>query len=368
MNNYKDERELLSKPGDTILETIAHLKISQADLAERMGRTPSKINDLISGKEPITIKTAMDLERVLNINAQFWLNRETLYREKLGRIEQQEALEQCIGWLKEQPIKELKKWGYLKTDRSGGELVEDMLQFYAVVSPKQWEAVYIEDYANADFKKSSKFKSSLGAMAAFLRIGEVEMRKIKLPEFDKALFKTQMTNIRQLAFKHPENFAEQLREICREVGVGVVYSASFLGAPISGVARWLGGNPLIQLTDRYKTNDQFWSAFFHEAGHLILHGKKDVFIEDFNGVVINEQKESEANSFSDELLIPSKYLGDIDETITEKEIRILARQIDIHPGILVGRLQRLEIIDYSFANALKLKVDLSEEIFKQGKN
>jgi len=97
----KDERELLSKPGDTILETIGHIKMSQAELAERLGKTPSKVNDIISGKEPITVNTALQLEKVLNIDAQFWLNREMIYREKLSRIEQEEALDECKDWLKQ---------------------------------------------------------------------------------------------------------------------------------------------------------------------------------------------------------------------------------------------------------------------------
>ena len=37
MSKLQDERELLSKPGDTIIETLEHLKMSQAELAERMG-------------------------------------------------------------------------------------------------------------------------------------------------------------------------------------------------------------------------------------------------------------------------------------------------------------------------------------------
>src|ERR1700733_10212215 len=116
-NNLKVERELLSKPGDTILETLEHIKMNQVELAERMGKTPSKVNDIISGKEPITINTALLLEKVLNINAQFWLNREMLYREKLSRLDQEDALQECLDWLGQQPTKELKKCGYLKSER-----------------------------------------------------------------------------------------------------------------------------------------------------------------------------------------------------------------------------------------------------------
>ena len=83
MNKLIDEIELLSKPGDTILETLQCLGISQDKLAERMGRKPSEINGLISGKEPITSATALQLEKNLGIDAEFWKNRERAYREKV---------------------------------------------------------------------------------------------------------------------------------------------------------------------------------------------------------------------------------------------------------------------------------------------
>src|SRR5712675_570322 len=104
MSGLDDERELLSKPGDVVIETLENLKMSQVELAQRIGKTASKINDLISGKEPISVQTAIQLEKALGIDAQFWLNRETLYREKLARIEQEEALEECLDWLRDQPV------------------------------------------------------------------------------------------------------------------------------------------------------------------------------------------------------------------------------------------------------------------------
>jgi Plasmid maintenance system antidote protein len=86
-------KELLSPPGDTIQETIDLMGMRQNELAERMGKTESKINDIIKGKEPITVNTSLQLELVLGIPAKFWLAREANYREELARIEQQEAQE-----------------------------------------------------------------------------------------------------------------------------------------------------------------------------------------------------------------------------------------------------------------------------------
>jgi len=47
------DRSLLSPPGDTIQETIDALGMTQAELAQRMGRPKEKINELIKGKAPI---------------------------------------------------------------------------------------------------------------------------------------------------------------------------------------------------------------------------------------------------------------------------------------------------------------------------
>jgi len=38
--------------------------------------------------------------------------------------------------------------------------------------------------------------------------------------------------------------------------------------------------PSSKLSCRYKVEDIFWFSFFHEVGHVLLHGKRDVFLED----------------------------------------------------------------------------------------
>lgn len=358
MRKLKDERELLSKPGDTILETIEFLKMSQAELAERMGKQSSKIHDIISGKEPITVNTAIQLERVLGIDAQFWLSRESLYREKLTRIEQEEWLEQSKDWLKQQPVKELKKMGFVKSEKATDQ-VHECLQFYGVSSPEQWAAVYIDDYATTQFRKSEVHATALGSMAAWLRIGELKMREIDLPPFSKDDFKKALDPIKKLVLLHPEDFALQLKEICFGVGVALIYSLNFPKAPISGAARWIAGQPVIQLTDRYKSNDHFWFTFFHEAAHILLHGKKDVFIEEFEGVTNDDKKEAEANAFAANTLIQSDFVKEIDtDQIDELTIRKLARKYKTHPAIVLGRLQNLALVPKNFCNHLKLKVIL----------
>lgn len=82
----QDELELLSKPGDTIKETLEAKDIHLLDFALAMSRLPDEINDIINGITPINETIANQLEQVLGVEAQFWLNMEALYREKLQKL------------------------------------------------------------------------------------------------------------------------------------------------------------------------------------------------------------------------------------------------------------------------------------------
>ena len=82
-------KSLISPPGDTLQEHLDFIGMSQAELAERMGRPKEEIIDLIKGREPITTATAFQLEKVLGIPVNFWLNRENTYRNEFYELQQQ---------------------------------------------------------------------------------------------------------------------------------------------------------------------------------------------------------------------------------------------------------------------------------------
>src|SRR5262245_41067714 len=100
-------------PGDTLLETIDALGISQSELAERMGRPKKTVNEIIKAKAAITAETAIQLERVLGVSADFWISLEANYRAALARLEERAALERQQAWLDEIPLRELVQRGWL---------------------------------------------------------------------------------------------------------------------------------------------------------------------------------------------------------------------------------------------------------------
>ena len=66
--------------------------MTQKELAARLGRPAQAINEIIRAKKAITPETAIGLEKVLGIDAQFWTNLESNYRLTLARQRQRDML------------------------------------------------------------------------------------------------------------------------------------------------------------------------------------------------------------------------------------------------------------------------------------
>lgn len=358
------QKSLLSPPGDSIQETIEEIGMSQAELAERIGRPKEKLNDIIKGREPISTETAYRLEKVLGIPAGFWINREAEYRRELYEIEQQERLYAQQDWLKSFPMKEMKKYGWISASKDNNQVVSELLTYYGVASTKEWERIYMDEEVAVAFRISLAHTQSPQAISAWLRKGELEALRLKLADYNESAFKKTLAEIKNLVNQFPQDFAAQLQQLCATCGVAVAYVPTLPKAPISGASRWFRKKPLIQLSGRYKTDDRFWFTFFHEAGHILLHGKKEIFLEDVKGTEIDQSKEAEANDFAAKHLLTETQLQTIIKAapLTSQSITDFANQFNTSPGVIIGRLQHLELIPWSLGNELMQKVELFPEL------
>lgn len=75
----------ISPPGDTLLDVIEERELTVGHLAACLGESEATIKKLIDGKAAITPEIASKLEKVLDIPASFWNNRERNYREALAK-------------------------------------------------------------------------------------------------------------------------------------------------------------------------------------------------------------------------------------------------------------------------------------------
>jgi len=359
INQY--EPDIVSSPGETLQEILEERGITQAELAERTGRPKKTINELIKAKASLTHDTALQLERVLGIPASFWNNLESNYRASLAAQRDREALERQISWLKGFPINRLIDLGWIARRESKTDQVRELLSFFGIASDVQWNEVY--GRPQVSFRRSASFETSPMSLSCWLRRGAIQAERLTCSEFDRERFRDALRTARTLVTEPIGTAGNMLTEICCDAGVAVVIVPELPMCPTSGATYWTTSNKaVIQLSLRHRTDDQFWFSFFHEAGHILLHGKRLVFIE---GEEFEGTEEDEANSFAADVLIPPSLYKRLRKTrkFSKETIRHFASSIGLSPGIVVGRLQHDGVIPHSHCNDLKRKynwTDLTE--------
>lgn len=356
--------EVVSPPGETLRDLLEERGMTQADLVERTGRPTKTINEIIQGKTAITPETALQLERVTGVPAEFWNQREADYRAYLARKKELQAVSEQELWLKQFPLKEMIRRGLIKKYGTVAESVISILNYFGVANVEQWSKFWISK--KLAFKKSLNLDSNVGSIAVWLRQGEIEGEKIQCKPYDRTNLINLLPEIRDLTnISDPNISLIKLQEICAACGVAVVFIKPLPKVPIFGVSSWLSPDKaLVQLSLRLKTADILWFSIFHEIGHILKHGKKDYFVDLDSKLTEKDEKELEADKFAEETLIPSAELNSWlskNKEITVNSILSFSNLLGIMPGILVGRLQHKGIIAYSDFNKLKFKYDFAEK-------
>jgi HTH-type transcriptional regulator/antitoxin HigA len=346
-------------PGETLLETLEALGMTQAELATRIERPLKTINEIVKGKSAITPETALQLEQALGVPAAVWSGLESNYQLALATAREKERLQSFVHWLKTLPTKQLQKKQMITETTDEIELVRSWLKFFGVTTPQALR----HTSTLIAFHRTQAFESDQSALMAWLRLGELEGRSIECRPFDRFRFKQIVEHLRGLTLEtNADRIRGEICERCRSVGVAVVFVSELHGTRVCGAARWLAPDKaLIQLSCRYKVDDQFWFAFFHEAGHILLHGKKEGFLDvKLEGTA---QHEVEASHFAANVLIPKSQIEALSQIkpLTKDRILEFAASVGVSPGIVVGQLQhRKRLVYQTPLNRLKKSIDLCD--------
>lgn len=357
MNDIREfQPEWISPPGDTIADLLEERGWTQSELAKRTSYSKKFINQLIRGKVPLSAEAAFKLEKVLGAPARFWMTREAQYREVLERKKAITAFANEKEWLKTIPYRFMVKNGWISDRGSAGEKVAEVLRYFRVASPDAWKALYSD--MHGAYRRSSAQKGDPGAVAAWVRRGELEAAKIDCRPYDKERFKEVLKEIATLTTQDPGSYGRRIIELCASAGVAVVFVPKVPKAGLSGLTKWLTTDKaLIQLSSYGKYEDRFWFTFFHEAGHILLHGKTIIFLESDS---CDSQKEKAADNFAAKMLIPSEYYKRFKKMprFSKEVILEFAGKLGIAPGIVVGRLQHDGLVQMSHLNGLKRKLKI----------
>lgn len=350
---YRPDRGVA--PGEFLEELLQERQLSAREFARRCGRSAKLIVEILAGKAPVEPGTALQFERVLGTEATVWLGMEAAYRLHVARAEEAQRLAGEVEWAARFPLREMEERGLVDKPQDSADAVRKLLRFFAAGSAEACRDRFAE-LAAVSYRHSPAFKSSEGALLAWLRVGELRADAVECGSFDRPGFVSALRGIRALTTEPIDSFLPEIERRCAAAGVAFVVAKPFKGVALSGVSRWLTPRKaLIQQTLRHMANDHFWFTFYHEAAHLLLHSRKPVFIDGKGIATADPDEEEEANAWAANILVPQAALTRFIAGFAgrKQEVEAFAREQGIAPGIVVGQLQKRRAIHFSQMNDLK---------------
>lgn len=347
-------------PGWVLKERLDAHGITPAELARRCGRSAKLISEIVAGKAPIEPRTALQFEKVLGVDADVWLGIEKDYRLHRTRVEAAAENAAAAAWSRSFPVGELAKRGVVGRRATGGRAVSELLSFFGVASVDAWKTGYGE--SSVAWRHSPSFESDTFALAAWRRLGELDAGGQTCADYRASAFKQTLRRIRRLTRATSSTAVDDARRLCNETGVALALVKPLPKTRVSGAAWWLSARrPVIALSARHRTDDHLWFSLFHEAAHILLHGKKNVFVDGMNDAA--DGIETEANDWAADFLVPrAAWRRFVDGgAYRAAEVRRFADEQGIAPGIVVGRLQHAGLVPWnSLLNRLKVRLAWDE--------
>ena len=350
-NRYEPDYAI--PPGQVLMERLDAQGMTPAEFARRCGRSAKLISEIVAGKAPVEPRTALQFEKVLGVHAEIWLGLETDYRLQQTRAAAAEEAVAAETWSRSFPLRELAKRG-LKPG-AGRDWVSALLSFFGVASVDVWHGKY--GAANVAYRHSPSFESDRFALAAWLRLAEIDAAGQACADYRPASFRNALQQVRRLTLAPAPESLEEARRLCNRAGVALSLVKPLPKTRLSGAAWWpFARRPAIALSARHKTDDHLWFSLFHEAAHILLHGKKNVFVDGPDGS--GNALETQANDWAANLLVPRTDWRRFVQggTYSRATVRRFAEEQGIAPGIVVGSLQHAGHLPWNRLNDLKVRL------------
>lgn len=339
-------------PGAHLDEKLEELGMSQAELSRRTGLSQKHISQLINGEVSLSPKTALLLERVTKMPASLWNNLESRWQTHLMAQNDSLQLEDQEAWARNFPTKEMKSRNLIAQDASGPQLVSQLLSFFGIGSVDSWATTY-EKVVTARYRVAKGQQGSAYAIAAWLREAEVQAASIETSQFDPKLARTLPEKLRRVTrdSSSASQWWPELVSLFAEAGIALVLVREYSGLTrLNGASRWISPNKaLIAVTGRMKRADVLWFTILHELGHVVLHRKRETFIDVENGPG-DDHLEEQADTFAVHSLIPERFEADF-EALPSRSLQAavaFADRVAIHPSIVIGRLQHEQRLPHSY--------------------
>jgi HTH-type transcriptional regulator / antitoxin HigA len=319
------------RPGEFLNQILQLRQITQSSFAQKLGRTPQYVNDLIKGKKGFDPEVALELEAILDVPAIQWLQYELAYKRSQLVTSSQSNPNQVNSrkqlFEKHSFLADALKAKWIQDANDSEVLAQNVHQFLS----KQAEV-------SGAFRYSENLNVDLENLKAWHTQVWIEADRLVVPTYDKARFPEMIEKLKKLTIEERE--AGKVTALLRSYGIRFVIVSHIKKCPVDGVAFYDNGRPYLGISLRHGKLDQFWFVLMHELAHIFYehegHAPDNVDSKD-----VASPNEAQANQQAQRWLIPDQaYQAFIwRRQFTLAAIERFAASVEVHRSIVIGRLK-----------------------------
>lgn len=343
-------------PGEFLKEELEAREWSQQELADILDRPPRLISELIAGKRAITPETAKGLADAFGTSPDYWMNLESQYQlSKVTNPNNNVARKARLYSMF--PVREMLRRGWVRPSENVEVLEQRFGEFFCIPS------LDASPQLSHNAKKTNALDAATPVQLAWLfRVRAMANAQV-VPAYSKSKLLASVEKLRALTLA-PEEVRHAPR-LLAEAGVRLVFVEALSGSKMDGACFWLDETrPVIGMTLRFDRIDNFWFVLRHEIEHVLNEdgrAENQVVIDSDVGDSEEELPECErrANAAGADFCVPDSeienFIARVQPYFSEEKVLRFAQRINVHPGLVVGQLQR-RLSRHDFLRKYQVKV------------
>ena len=330
-------------PGQLILALLESRGWTQRTLAAALNVSDQTMHRIVNDKQGVDAELALALEEIFSEPAERFLALQQSFDLAQARIvatpdPERAARAILYGSL---PLTEMIKRGWIGAkDIRDSKIELELRRFFKVDRLDRIDAL------SHAAKKSNIGEPITPAQLAWLyRVHQIASEMI-VPRFNRERLGHAIA-----AFSALRDNPDAVRSVPRllsDAGVRFVVVESLPSAKIDGVCFWFDENsPVIGMSFRFDRIDNFWFVLRHECAHVLHgHGKAGAIfdVEMEREHASEDEEEQIADRDAATFCVPADKMESFYQRkhpfFAEIEVLAFAKRMKVHPGLVVGQLQR----------------------------
>ncbi len=332
-------------PGEHLLDELSARGWTQTEFAEIIGRPVRLVNEVINGRRGITPETAREFGAAFGTSAEFWMNLDTAYHLWKAN-EDVSPIEHRARMRNQYPIRDMALRGWIQPSEDSQVVESQLFRFFEIGSLNEQPRLAIM----AATKRSNSASEGLNAIqtAWLYRVKHIA-DTMQITQYSKKSLKSALTQL--MAFREAPEEIRHIPQLLEKCGIRFVIVEALPSSKIDGVTFWLDSySPVIGLSLRFDRIDNFWFILRHEIEHVLNEDGKDTVIIDSDLEKVSMEmenlpiEEKIANSAAAEFCVPQKelenFIARVGPLFSRMRVLAFAQKNEVHPGLVVGQLQR----------------------------